>query len=478
MRTPIKIDPSATIHMIGICGTGMGSLAGLLKQKGFTVTGSDANPYPPMSDNLAKAGITVTQGYSSDNLNHNPDLVIIGNVCSSTHVEAVTAKEKGFHCVSMPHVLHDIFLNNFKNLVITGTHGKTTTTALTAYLLEKCGADPSVLAGGVTKDFGSGYKLGAGDHFVIEGDEYDSAYFEKVPKFLSYSPDAAVMTSVEYDHIDIYPDEESYIQAFISFAELVKTGPLAVYSGDAGVKKVIEEAHITAPVITYGIKGDKFDYEPAWFAKPKPDGAFKLYIEGLFTGIWKTPLIGRHNLRNTLAALIMAHKGANIPLDTLKDALPGFGGIERRQQLIATVGGIKIYDDFAHHPTAVAATIEALKEGIQKGRLIVAFEPRSATACRKIHQEQYAKAFNGCNGAIIAPPGRDLPKEELLDTELLADTLIRQKIRAFAARDLDEVLTTVKDMASPGDTVAFFSNGSFGGIPQRFIEFLKEKEQQ
>ncbi|MBN2803682.1 MAG: hypothetical protein JXR91_11345 [Deltaproteobacteria bacterium] len=470
----IELNPNATIHMVGICGTGMGALAGLLKMKGYNVTGSDATPYPPMSTALEDVGISVIEGYSSENINHNPDLVIIGNVCTATHVEARAAKEKGLNCVSMPHALHDLFIEDLKSLVIAGTHGKTTTTALTAYLLESCGADPSVLVGGITANFGSGFKFGKGEHFVIEGDEYDSAYFEKVPKFLSYAPFGAVITSVEYDHVDIYPDEDSYFSAFNSFAELVKEGPLALYSGDKGVRRVMEEAHITGRIITYGVKGDEFEYEPAWLAVQKTNGTFKLYVEGLLAGTFKSPLIGRHNLRNTLAALIMAHKGAGIPLDKLKDALPEFGGVVKRQQLLGIHSGITVYDDFAHHPTAVQSTIEALLQKHPSNRLIVAFEPRSATACRKIHQNQYADSFKGSYAAIIAPPGRELPKEESIDTELLATSLQGKGIKSFAARDLEEVLTAVKEIAAPDDIVAFFSNGSFGSVPQKYLKFIQK----
>jgi UDP-N-acetylmuramate: L-alanyl-gamma-D-glutamyl-meso-diaminopimelate ligase len=401
-------------------------------------------------------------------------LVVIGNVCTSTHVEAAAAKEMGLHTVSMPHALHDLFLADTKNLIIAGTHGKTTTTALTAFLLEKCGKDPGVMVGGITKDFGSGFKKGGGEYFTVEGDEYDSAYFEKIPKFISYAPTAAVITSVEYDHIDIYPTEQSYFDAFVSFAELVKEGPLAVFSGDSGVRRIMEDANIECQLITYGVDGDDFLYEPAWFAKPKSNGEFKLYVEGLFSGVWKTPLMGVHNLRNTLAALIMAHKGAGIPLEELKQALPLFGGVARRQQLIGTPGNINVYDDFAHHPTAVSETIKALKSRHSKGKLIAAFEPRSATACRNIHQEEYGSAFDNCDIAIIAPPGRDLPAEESLDTELLVHTINQRGIKAVLSRDFGEVLMAVDRFAKPGDTIVLFSNGAFGGLHGQIINLLNE----
>ena len=466
------IKPPATVHLIGICGTGMGALAGLLKQSGYNVTGSDAGAYPPMSNELNRLGIPIFEGYAAKNLEHNPDLVVIGNVCRSNHIEAVTAKEKGLLFASFPQTLRQLFLRTRTPYVITGTHGKTTTTSLLAFLLEKCGVDPGVLVGGITKDFGAGYKLGKGEPFVVEGDEYDSAFFEKTAKFLAYAPKAAVITSVEHDHIDIYPDRESYFDAFRQFAELVHPGPLAIYTGDAGCREILDTSQLNSNVITYGVTGDPFLFEPAWLANPRGPHRFTLTIEGIQHGKWETPLAGAHNLRNTLAALILAHQGAGIPLEELKAALPQFGGVARRQQIIGTPNNITIYDDFAHHPTAVRVTLEALKSEHPTSKIIAAFEPRSATACRKVHQQQYSTAFNDADLALIAPVGRDLPDDEALDTIQLSKAIIKNGIRAIATDSIAHLQALVEKEVAPGDVVVLFSNGSFGGLHQKLNDAL------
>jgi len=238
--------------------------------------------------------------------------VVVGNICRQDHPEAAFARESGIPFASFPRTVHDLFLVNREPIVIAGTHGKTTTTALTAYLLEATGRDPSILVGGVTHNFGHGFKLGNGKNFVIEGDEYDSAYFEKVPKFSFYAPHAAVITSVEHDHVDIYPTVEAYEEAFAHLVEQVSPGPLAVYSGDEGARRIAALAD--CPVITYGVKGDPFQYEPAWLAVPRASGSFELQVEGIPRGIFEPPMAGRHNIRNVLAALIMAHRAAGVPL--------------------------------------------------------------------------------------------------------------------------------------------------------------------
>ncbi len=472
------IKPPATVHLIGICGTGMGALAGLLKQTGFTVTGSDAGAYPPMSDELRRLGIPLFEGYSPDNLNHHPDLVVVGNVCRKDHVEVVAARQRNIPFASFPQTLRRLFLKDRIPFVVAGTHGKTTTTSLLAFLLERCGTDPSVLVGGITTDFGAGYKLGAGLPFVVEGDEYDSAWFEKSPKFLAYEPRAAIITSVEHDHVDIYPHRQSYFDAFRKFAELVTPGPLAVYSGDAGCREIIETANIEAKIITYGVAGDPFVFEPAWLASPIKENRFILTIEGKEYGKWETPLVGLHNLRNTLAALILAHcaHGARIPLSDLKKALPSFGGVARRQQVVGTPNDIIIYDDFAHHPTAVKVTLEALKNRHPESRIIAAFEPRSATACRKIHQQTYTHSFGAADLALIAPVGRQLPEAEALDTARLAADLKQKGIRAESTNSIEHLQSILEKEATKGDVIVLLSNGSFGGLHEKLLTSLSQNK--
>ena len=467
----IRIAPPAVIHLIGICGTGMGTLAGLLREKGFAVTGSDAHAYPPMSTELERLGITVMEGFSASNLNHNPDLVVVGNVCRPEHVEAAAARERKIPYASMPRVIRDIFLRDKEALVIAGTHGKTTTTALTAFLLFKTGRDPSMLVGGVTADFGTGYRLGKGSTFVIEGDEYDSAYFEKYAKFLSYLPKAAVITSVEHDHIDIYPSFDTYKNAFEKFVGSVPApGPIAVFAGDPDAVAVTEESD--ADVIRYGVKGDAPADQLDWMAEPQGVDAFTLTIGGTVAGHFNTPLLGVHNLRNTLAALILCHVRVGVRLEALAAALPHFQGVARRQQIIGRPRNITLYDDFAHHPTAVKETLAALKANHRNSRLIAAFEPRSATACRKLHQAQYAAAFGSADKAIIAPLGRDIPEEERLDTDRLASDLRNNGIDAVAVSSIEAVAGEIIGTARPGDGVALLSNGGFGNLRQHLLKTL------
>ncbi|HUT77654.1 MAG TPA: Mur ligase family protein [Polyangia bacterium] len=466
---PVVLAPPAVVHLIGVCGTGMGSLAGLLAAAGFRVTGSDARPYPPMSTQLAAQGIRVIEGYRPENLDHAPDLVVVGNVCRIDHSEAAAARERGLRYASMPRTLHDLFLVGREPLVVAGTHGKTTTTALLAWLLHAAGLDPSVLVGGVTADFGAGFRLGRGPHFVLEGDEYDSAYFEKRAKFLSYAPRAAVITSVEHDHVDIYPTWEAYRAAFTAFAALVDPGPLAVWAGDEAALAAARSARCA--VVRYAVEGDP---GPAadWVAvSTDVDGGFDLLVDGRAAGRFRSALAGRHNLRNTLAALILGHLAAGVPLARLAEVLPGFGGVARRQQVIGRPRGVTVYDDFAHHPTAVRETLAALRP--RHERLLAAFEPRSATACRGTHQRAYAAAFDGTALAVIAPVGRDLPPDERLDTARLAADIADRGVPAVAARDLDEVVEVLARHARPGDGVALLSNGSFGGVGPRLLEALE-----
>jgi UDP-N-acetylmuramate: L-alanyl-gamma-D-glutamyl-meso-diaminopimelate ligase len=466
----IHLAPPAIVHLIGVCGTGMGALAGLLQAAGYAVRGSDAHPYPPMSTELAALGVDVIEGYSASNLSPRPDLVVVGNVCRREHVEAAAAREAGLLCASMPRAFHDLLLLGKRSLVVAGTHGKTTTASLTAYLLAATGRDPSALIGGVAADFGAGFRLGRGPEFVVEGDEYDSAYFEKVPKFLAYAPHAAAITSVEHDHVDIYPTAEAYAAAFSALVRIVSPGPLAVFAGDAGALAVSRE--FAGAVRTYGVEGDPLPGPPSWLAAPSGPGAFALSIDGAPAGRFRTPLAGRHNVRNALAALILSHEVAGVPLDALREALPGFGGVARRQQRIGAPRGIAVYDDFAHHPTAVHETLAALKESHPDGRLLAAFEPRSATACRGLHQRAYAAAFDLAERIVIAPVGRELPPEDRLDTEALARDLRARGKDAHAAQSFDEVVRLIAEWAEPGDGVALLSNGSFGGLHRRILEAL------
>jgi UDP-N-acetylmuramate: L-alanyl-gamma-D-glutamyl-meso-diaminopimelate ligase len=461
----------SSVHLIGICGTGMGALATLLADSGYRVTGSDVGVYPPMSTQLEQRGIPVSIGYGAHNLAHRPDLVVVGNICRPDHPEAKAAVEAGLRIASMPAVVRDLLLKDRKTIVVSGTHGKTTTTSLVAFLLNAAGLDPSLLVGGVAADFGAGARLGKGRHFVIEGDEYDSSYFEKRAKFLSYEPDALVLTSVEHDHIDIYPTFDAYQKAFAQLVSLVRTGPIAVWAGDKIACDLSRDTGVE--VVPYAVSSDDCAITPRFVARPMTESSFSLVLDGADAGLFETPLRGVHNLRNTLAALVMAHRYAQVDLRNLAASLINFQGVARRQELLATVRGIFVYDDFAHHPTAVRETLAALRAAHPSARLIAAFEPRSATACRKMHQQAYAEAFRSADLVILAPLGRDLPEDTRLDTAALAAAINHRGVKAHAAKTIDKVVEMIAGEARPGDTVALLSNGAFGNLRSRIPEVLK-----
>lgn len=463
------------VHLIGVCGTGMGSLAGLLRAAGHRVTGSDQAFHPPMGAALAAYGVETMQGYSASNLAERPDLVVIGNVCRKDHVEARAAIDGGLPYASFPATLAEHFLFDRRSFVVAGTHGKTTTSALLAFLLERGGLDPGMLVGGIPRDFPASFRLGhPGGPFVVEGDEYDSAFFEKTPKLWQYRAQAAILTSVEHDHVDIYPDEASYRFAFERFvAELPRDGLLVAWAGSPAVREVAKRA--SCPVAWYALASDDVgDVAPTWMAAPiaSRGGAqpFELFVGGSATPRVISPLWGAHNVLNATAAIALGCEAGGARLDAMVSALRSFRGVRRRQELLGEADGVRIYDDFAHHPTAVRETLRGLRARHADGKLIAVFEPRSATASRTLHQAQYARAFDPADVAILAPVGRP----EIADAERLDPHRLAARIgdRACAPPDLDAVLTCILDRASRGDTVVLMSNGAFGGLHDRLLGAL------
>lgn len=466
------------IHLIGVCGTGMGSLAGLLKDAGHRVTGSDTAFYPPMGDALQRWGIETRQGFSADHLEPAPDFVVVGNVCRKDNPEARAAIDGGMRYDSMPGALASMFLETRDSYVIAGTHGKTTTTTLTTFLLDRCGYAPGYLIGGVPADFETSFRAGEKTGpFVIEGDEYDSAFFEKTPKFWRYHPKAVVLTSVEHDHIDIYPDEASYLAAFEGLIERIDPdGVLIAWAGDSRIRALAEKA--PCRVSYFAVQGDDCgDVSPVWFGAPlKAQGGlqpFDLFVGGSAGGTVFSPLFGTHNVRNALAAIAICAERAGAPLSTLTGALRSFGGIKRRQEWVGEAGGVHVYDDFAHHPTAVAETLRGMRAKHPESKIIAIFEPRSATASRNLHQAEYAPALASADRVLLAPVGRpEIPDEERLDTHAIAQTLSSGGVPAEAAPSVDSIIETVSREAEPGDVVVVMSNGAFGGIHGRLLVAL------
>lgn len=490
------------VHFIAVAGTGMGALAGLFKAAGHTVSGSDVSFYPPMGPALERWGIRLYQGFDPKNLVPRPDLVVVGNVCRPANVEARAARDAGIATTTMAHALADHLLVGTSPLVVGGTHGKTTTSSMCAFLLHEAGRDPGFLIGGLPKNFGQSFRLprraqdsaGAnvrvglpmvssagtglrGAPFVVEGDEYDTAFFEKTPKFWHYRPEVAIVTSIEHDHIDIYPDESSYLGAFAGFIERVpERGLVVAAANDPKVVDLVKRAR--AEVAWFALEGDDtHGCPPHWLAAPATVDAsgqtFDLFAGGVAAGRVVTRMPGHHNIRNAVAAIAAVCQGYGVPLAIATSAIARFEGVRRRQDLLFEARGVRVYDDFAHHPTAVDETLRALRARHPQGTLFAIFEPRSATACRSIHQDQYAEAFSAADRVILAPLGRsDIPPPERLDLARLVQRLVESGVQAEEASSVDAIVAMVAASARPGDTVALLSNGAFGGIYDKLREVL------
>ncbi|MCC7381410.1 MAG: UDP-N-acetylmuramate:L-alanyl-gamma-D-glutamyl-meso-diaminopimelate ligase [Deltaproteobacteria bacterium] len=453
-----------TIHLVGIAGTGMGSFAGLLRRAGYEVRGSDENVYPPMSDKLAAWGIDVRTPYRPENLDPAPDLVIIGNVIRRTNPEAQAVVERGLTYTSFPKALGDLFLSKQHSVVVAGTHGKTTTTSLIAWLLTSAGRDPSLLVGGVPANFNEGFRLGQGAHFVVEGDEYDTAYFDKVPKFLHYHPRTLLVTSLEFDHADIYPNVEAIEREFEKVIALVPhDGLIIACASQPRVPPRLAAAK--APCVTYSARTG---VDATWRAEEielSPEGArFTVRRGREIIGRFFFPMSGLYNIENALGATAFA-TSAGLTADEIAEGFASFRGVARRQTVRFEVDGVRVIDDFAHHPTAVKETLEGLRARYPQGRLWAIFEPRSATSSRSFFQREYAEAFDAADEVIIAGVGRpEIPAAERLDIERLAADITARGPRGTCIAQVDDIVARLAREARPSDTLVLMSNGGFGGI--------------
>ena len=391
------------VHLIGICGTAMATLAAMLKRKGVDVRGSDQDVYPPMSDFLAAEEIPTYAGYLADHITGDLDLVVVGNAISRGNPELEEVLDRKIRYCSLPEAIREHFLWGARSIVVAGTHGKTTTTSLTGWLLTHGGLDPSVLIGGIARNFGesgSSYRIGHGRDFVIEGDEYDSAFFDKTAKFLKYLPDIAIVNNVEFDHADIYADFDAVALAFRRLARLVpRRGLLLVGADSAGARALLATA--VSRVQTFGT-GEDVDWQ-AHDIEPTPGGTrFKVRYHGSPYGIFDMRLVGAYNVRNATAAIAVAHE-VGIGAERIAEALRLFAGVKRRLEVVGVADGVTVYDDFAHHPTAVAETIAGLRAAHPDARIWAVFEPRSASSCRRVFQADFANAFAGADEVLIAP---------------------------------------------------------------------------
>lgn len=461
------------IHFIGICGTGMGSLAGLCKAAGHQVTGSDEHVYPPMSTQLQQLGIRIAQGYRPEHLTPRPDLVVIGNVITKANPEAAAAIGGGMAYRSMPDALAELFLADRLPIVIAGTHGKTTTAAIAAWLLEHAGRHPGFLIGGIPVNFGISCRIGAGREFVIEGDEYDTAFFDKTPKFLHYRPQAAVLGPIEFDHADIYRDLDHVKSAFRTFVERMPPhGLLAACIDSPHVRDVIRDA--PCRVVTYSVT-TAADYAASAIACG-PDGARCTVQRNTNWVEYHSPLPGRHNLQNALGVLALLTE-LGLPAGTLQEGLARCTGVQRRQEVRGTVRDITVIDDFAHHPTAVLETVRALLAKYPGRRLLVAFEPRSNTSKRKVFQAEFATAFTGAHAVWFAPIHRaeKVADGERLDLDQLAAAVRTHGVAATACTSTDAVIAQLCRTAQPHDVIVCMSNGGFDDIHGKLLEHLQER---
>lgn len=457
-----------SIHLIGVCGTAMGAFAGLLKRAGYDVRGSDQAVYPPMSTKLAEWGVEVRSPYAAENLDPPPDRVVVGNAVRRTNPEARAMLERALPHTSFPAALAEIFLDGRHSIVIGGTHGKTTTSALVAHILCTSGLDPSFLVGGVPANAKESFRLGAGPHFVVEGDEYDTAFFDKQPKFMHYRPRTLVLTSLEYDHADIYPDVESIERAFDGVVRLVPCGGRIIACASAP-RVMARLGSAQARVETYGLGVGDHSAEDVEL------GAFGARFTVRYEGQRRRFTLdgsGTYNVENALAALAVA-EACGVPWEAAHAALRSFRGVARRQTVRGVAGGVRIIDDFAHHPTAVRRTLEGLRARYSEGRLFAVFEPRTATSSRRMFREAYIQAFDAADRVIIAPVGRlELAPDERLDTLDLAREIARRGVPAQAFTDLDAIVDHLLASVAPEDTVVFMSNGGFGDIHEKTLTAL------
>jgi len=450
----------------------MASLAGMLKQRGFRVTGSDAAAYPPMSDFLASLGIPVAQPFSEQNLHPRPDLVVVGNAISRGNVELEHILDQRIPFCSLPQILHDEFLVGKEVLVVAGTHGKTTTTSMLAWIFESAGMQPSFLIGGIAENFGSSFQLGAGKHFILEGDEYDTAFFDKGPKFLHYFPDSVILTSVEFDHADIYKDLDAVETAFKRLVNLVpRRGRIVAFDHGASLDRCLAKAF--CPVERYGSSEDV-----AWrIVDLRFDSAvtrWSVENNGKGWADFEFSLAGEYNVWNATSAAAIA-TACGIPTRKIAEGLKTFQSVKRRLEVRAVINGITIIDDFAHHPTAISATLTALRTRYAGAKLWAILEPRSNTLRRNVFQSDLAQSLAVADDVVVANVFKSdtIPESERLDIQAVAAETRQQGRRARIVADADAIVELIAPELRSGDVVAILSNGGFGGIYEKLPQKLK-----
>ena len=465
-----ELDSVKRVHLIAISGVAMTSLAGMLVRRGLQVTGSDQNVYPPASTLLERLGIAVRLGYRPENLDPAPDLVVVGNAVSRTNPEVAAMLERGLPYVSMPQAIRRFFLRGKRSLVIAGTHGKTTSTAMLAWVMACAGRDPSVMVGGESLDFGGNFRLGDGEDFVIEGDEYDTAFFDKEPKFLHYEPRGLVLTAVEFDHADIYRDLAHVRDAFVKLLRIVpEESPLVVCSDFPHVEDVVRTAERRA---------ERFGLDSAadWTATDVGDEdgrtCFTVRRAGRSEADLALLAMGEMNVRNALGVFALCRR-LGMSAGEIRPGLESFRGVRRRQEVICD-RPVTVIDDFAHHPTAIASTLEAVRRRYPGRKLWAVFEPRSNTSRRRIFQSELTQALRAADASVVASvffkATDPIPQAERLSVERIVAELRAAGRDADTLPDDDAILAHLRRAVRPGDVVVFMSNGAFGNLPRRFAE--------
>ena len=464
------LPSQAKIHFIGICGAAMSGVAAALRDLGCEVSGSDAGVYPPMSTFLEKRGISLKSGYRAENLPPNPDFVVVGNAISRGNPEIEETLDRRLHYVSLPEIIREFFLRGRRNLVVTGTHGKTTTTAWLAWILECAGRKPSYLIGGIPRDFGQGACFRDSEFVVLEGDEYDTAFFDKRPKFLHYLPEIALINNIEFDHADIYENLDAIKLSFQRLVRIIpRNGLLVVNADDANARDVIRDS--MAPVLRVGVAKDA----DARIADFKSSGGRSSFI--LKTGdhglCLEAALAGEFNARNAAMAATTARR-LGIEDAVIQKAVADFRGVKRRQEVLAVVNGITLIDDFGHHPTAIRETLSALRAQYAGARLWAFFEPRSNTTRRAVFQRELPEALALADGVFVSRVARldQLPPDNRLDPErVMADIRAQGRVAHYLS-SVDEIVSVAAGKLRTGDVAVIFSNGGFDGIHQKLMNAL------
>ena len=461
------------IHMLGVAGSAMAPVAGMLKERGFRVTGSDVNVYPPASTLLDSLGIAWNEGYRAENLTPAPDLAVIGNAISRGNPEVERILDEKIPYCSMPRIVEDYFLPGHDSIVVAGTHGKTTTTAMLAWIFQTAGRQPNFLIGGVAPNFGDrSYGLGGGKEFIIEGDEYDTAFFDKGPKFLHYHPDELILTSLEYDHADIYPDLAAIALQFRRLVNLVpRRGRILIWGGSRELKEVAAKAF--SPLETFGL-APECDWQASDVVWDDNATKFRVIFRGNEVARIRCPIAGTHNVLDALAAIALAH-GRGVDRDAIAQALATFQSVRRRMEIKGEAGGVLVVEDFAHHPTAIRLTLEAARMRWPNRRIWVAIEPRSNTMRRKIFQEALPEALSLADVVLFGPVNRAqlLVEDERLSPEGICELIRARGHKAEACDSADDIANRIASGAKATDLVLIMSNGGFDGLTAKLLEKLR-----